>query len=148
MLPGRLFPDGELLNFHRFNMLYDMVPFCFQPTYCAYVVRITEPPDRTREGMEIWRGFPFRAPTPDLFSSSFFLLPLGLARENPYAKVVSTSFEFFSEGGGGCTQASFDYISKNVLQAALRFNFTPFSVVFFQKNPSRINWRKRGGSVL
>ena len=67
-------------------------------------------------------SFPFRAPpppppTPDLFPSSFFLLPLGLARENPYAKVVSTSFEFFSEGGGGCTQPSFDYISKNVLQA-------------------------------
>ena len=65
--------------------------------------------------------FPFALPppppTPDLFPSSFFLLPLGLARENPYAKVVSTSFEFFSEGGGGCTQASFDYISKNVLQA-------------------------------
>ena len=84
--------------------------------------------------------FPFAPPPlPHLFPSSFFLLPLGLARENPYAKVVSTSFEFFSEGGGGCTQASFDYISKNVLQAALRFNFTPFSVVFFQKNPSRIN---------
>ena len=62
--------------------------------------------------------FPFAPPPPpDLFPSSFFLLPPGLARENPYAKLVSTSFEFFSEGGGGCTQASFDYILKNVLQA-------------------------------
>ena len=118
----------ELLNFHRFNicfMTWFHYAFNLHTAHilCASRNRQIEPGKELKYdgswGEREDLSFPFRpppAPTPDLFPSSFFLLPLGLARENPYAKVVSTSFEFFSEGGGGCTQVSFDYISKNVLQ--------------------------------
>ena len=97
----------ELLNFHWFNIcLMTWFHSAFNLPTAHMLYASWNPQIEPREGMEIWKGgrekgkislFPFAPPPPPphLFPSSLFLLSLGLARENPYAKVVFTSFEFF-----------------------------------------------------